>query len=155
MSTSPKAYVVPANEGHSWDMEPGRPAVFKLLSENTGGGIAVFEEVVPAGAGTPLHTHRTSDEVLFVQDGEFSFRLGEEQMQVAAGAWVFIPRGSVHGWRNSGNVEGRLLNIFTPAADAKAFEEMRLQGKPVPEVDPAIRDEIFRRNGYEFITWEW
>lgn len=155
MSSRSAGYVVAASDGAAWDMEPGRPVVFKLLSEQTGGSIAVFEEAVPVGAGTPLHIHHTSDEVLFVQAGEFTFRLGETQQQVSAGAWVFIPLGSAHGWRNSGTSEGRLLNIFTPAAGAKAFEEMRLQGVPVPEVDPALRIEIFKRNGYEFLTWEW
>jgi hypothetical protein len=47
------------------------------------------------------------------------------------------------------------LDIFTPAAGAVAFEEMRLQGKRVPDIDPSIRDEIFDRNGYEFITRDW
>ena len=59
-------------------MEPGRPAAFKLMCEETGGNIAVFEEVVPPGGGTPLHIHRTSDEVIYVVSGEFAFRLGEE-----------------------------------------------------------------------------
>jgi quercetin dioxygenase-like cupin family protein len=136
-------------------MEPGRPAVFKLLADQTAGNIAVFEEAVPVGMGTPLHIHRTSDEVLHVQAGDFRFQLAGEQRQVCAGAWVYIPRGWVHGWRNTGTTEGQLLNIFAPAAGARAFEEMRRQGKPVPEIDPSIRDEIFARNGYEFITWDW
>jgi hypothetical protein len=37
---------------------------FKLLSEQTAGSVSVFEQVVPIGAGTPLHIHRTSDEVI-------------------------------------------------------------------------------------------
>ena len=45
MAVEPKGYVVASNEGPVWDMETGRPAAFKLLSEHTGGKIAVFEEV--------------------------------------------------------------------------------------------------------------
>ena len=155
MSTEPKGHAVVKSEGHIWEMEPGRLAVFKLLAEQTGGSIAAFEEIVPVGAGTPLHIHRTSDEVLYVRSGDFKFQLGDEQRPVSAGAWVFIPLGSVHGWRNSGTEEGHLLNIFTPAAGARAFEELMRQGKYIPEIDPAIRDEIFDRHGYEFITWDW
>jgi quercetin dioxygenase-like cupin family protein len=155
MSANPKGYAVTSTEGPSWDMEPGRPAVFKLLSAATGDKIAVFEEVVPPGQGTPLHIHRTSDEVIYVLSGEFTFRLGDDQKQLTAGAWVFIPLGSVHGWRNSGTEDGRVFFIFTPGLGAKAFEEMRLQEIPLPDIDPAIRDEIFVRNGYEFITWDW
>ena len=150
-----EGYVVASAEGPIWDMEPGRPAAFKLLSEQTGGKIAVFEEVVPPGGGTPLHIHRTSDEVIYVLSGEFTFRLGKNTERVLGGSWVFIPLGSVHGWRNSGNADGRVFFIFTPGAGAKAFEEMSLQGIPLPEIDPAIRDETFQRHGYEFITWDW
>lgn len=155
MSIELRGRTVAENDGQAWEMEPGRLAVFKLLAEQTGGSVAVFEESVPVRSGTPLHIHRTSDEVLYVQSGNFTFQLGNDQQQVSAGHWIFIPMGSVHGWRNSGSNVGRLLNIFTPAAGAVAFEEMRLQGKPVPEIDPSIRDEIFDRNGYEFITWDW
>jgi quercetin dioxygenase-like cupin family protein len=136
-------------------MEPGRPAAFKLMCEETGGKIAVFEEVVPPGGGTPLHIHRTSDEVIYVVSGEFTFRLGEESKQVSGGSWVFIPLGSVHGWRNTGRQDGRVFFIFTPGAGAKAFEEMRFQEIPLPDIDPVKRDGIFRRHGYEFITWDW
>jgi quercetin dioxygenase-like cupin family protein len=136
-------------------MEPGRPTVFKLLSEETGGKIAVFEEIVPPGAGTPLHIHHTSDEVVYVRSGEFTFHLNEEHKVVSGGGWVFIPLGSVHGWRNSGTGDGQASFIFTPGAGAKAFEEMRLQGIPMPDIDPVIREEIFVRHGYEFVTWDW
>lgn len=155
MPIEPRGYAVAKNEGDAWEMEPGRLAVFKLLATQTGGSVAVFEETVPVGVGTPLHIHRTSDEVLYVKSGTFTFQLGNEQEQVSAGYWIFIPLGSVHGWRNSGIEEGQLLNIFTPAAGAVAFEEMRLQGKPIPDVDPSVRDKIFDRNGYEFVTWDW
>lgn len=155
MAESVKGFVVASEEGPVWDMEPGRPAAFKLLSEQTDGKIAVFEEVVPPGGGTPLHIHRTSDEVIYVVSGEFLFRLGEESRRVSGGSWVFIPLGSVHGWRNSGHEDGRVFFIFTPAAGARCFEEMRFAGIPLPDIDPARREETFRRHGYEFITADW
>ena len=155
MTSAPVGYVVGPDEGPVWDMETARPAAFKLLSDQTGGAIAVFEEVVPPGGGTPLHIHHTSDEVIYVVSGEFAFRLGEISKQVSGGSWVFIPRGSVHGWRNSSSTNGRVFFIFTPGAGAKAFEEMRFQGIPMPDIDPATREAIFERHGYEFITADW
>jgi quercetin dioxygenase-like cupin family protein len=155
MKSASEGYVVASHEGPAWDMESGRPATFKLLSNDTGGKVAVFEEVVPPSAGTPLHIHHTSDEVLYVLSGEFTVRLGERSHRVSTGAWVFIPLGSVHGWRNSGSRDGRMFFVFTPGVGAEAFEEMRLEGKHLPEIDPATRDAIFARHGYEFITWDW
>ncbi len=43
-----------------WQMEPDRTATFKLLSEQTGDSVAIFEELIPAGFGTALHLHHTS-----------------------------------------------------------------------------------------------
>lgn len=155
MEAGSTGFAVGPGEGSAWDMEVGRPAIFKLLSEETGGKIAVFEEIVPPGMGTPLHIHRTSDEVLYVLSGDFTFQLGDLKRQVTGGSWVFVPLGSVHGWRNSGRSDARIFFIFTPGAGAKAFEEMRHEGIPLPDIADDLREEIFQRHGYEFITWDW
>ena len=147
--------IVGSGEGPSWDMAVGRPAIFKLLSEQTGGRIAVFEEIVPPTVGTPLHIHHNADEVIYIHSGEFSVRLGETTGTASTGSWIFIPLGSVHGWRNSGPADGRVFFIFTPGAGGLAFEEMRHQGIPLRDIDPKVSAEIFERNGYEFITSEW
>jgi mannose-6-phosphate isomerase-like protein (cupin superfamily) len=99
--------------------------------------------------GTSLHIHRTSDELIHILSGEFTVRLGK------ADVWILIPRGSAHGWRNSGREDGRAFFIFTPGDGAKYIEERRFQGKPGPEIDPAIRAELQQRYGFELITRDW
>jgi quercetin dioxygenase-like cupin family protein len=141
MTTTSNGYVVASSEGPVWDMVPGRPVSLKLLCDQTGGNIAVFEEVVPPGIGTSLHIHRTSDEVIHILSGEFTVRLGERSQRVAAGAWIFIPRGSAHGWRNSGPEAGQAFFIFTPGDGAKYVEEQRFQEVSGPEIDLHPRDE--------------
>ena len=155
MTSGSHGYVVASHEGSVWNMQPGRPAIFELFAEQTGGRIAVFEEAVPPGAGTALHLHRNADEVLYVVSGDFTFRLGEVSQSVAVGSWVFVPLGSVHGWRNSGSEDGRLFSIFTPGDGAKPFEEMGREGKSLPEIDVVTRDAIFARYGMEVITRNW
>jgi quercetin dioxygenase-like cupin family protein len=59
-------------------MEPGRSAALKLQSGQTGESVMVFEEAMPAGAETPLHLHRSSDEVAFVLSGELTFKIGDK-----------------------------------------------------------------------------
>ena len=158
MATDATGYIVASNEGSTWDGGPGwagHPTTFKLLSNRTGGIFAVFESVVPPGAGTPLHVHHTSDEVAYILSGEFTVRLGEETKHASAGAWIFIPRASVHGWRNSGAEQGRAFFLFAPGVGAAAFEEMALLGMPPQEIDPAIRDAMFARAGFELIALDW
>ncbi|HEY1451887.1 MAG TPA: cupin domain-containing protein [Roseiarcus sp.] len=155
MSSDNVGFIVASHEGPRWDMDVGRSAIFKLLSDQTGGEIAVFEEIAPPQTRAPLHIHHTSDEVIYVLYGQFSVRLGEKTHVALADSWIFIPRGSVHGWRNSGAQDGRLLCIFTPAAGARAVEELRHQAAPLPDISPNVRDKIFAQHGFEVVTREW
>lgn len=147
--------VVPGTAGERWEMEPGRFANFRILAEQTGGAVAVFEERVPPRAGTPLHIHHTSDEVIHVRSGTFRFRTGDDAMEVEAGGWVFVPRGLVHGWRNVGAEPGDLSFVFTPASGAVCFEELREHGRPIPDIPLETVIATFTRSGYELVTFEW
>jgi hypothetical protein len=53
MTTTAAGYIVQSSQGPIWEMLPGRPVAFKLLCDQTGGNIAVFEEVVPLGLEPP------------------------------------------------------------------------------------------------------
>lgn len=151
MTISIHSHIVAPDEGPVWDMEPGRPAIFKLLSEQTGDSVAIFEEIVPVGSGTPFHIHHTSDEVIYIFEGEFTFKIGEQMVNRGAGAWIFIPRGVAHAWKNSGRGPGRACYIFTPAEGAKVFEELRLLQLPMPAIEPATLEMTCRRYGYEMV----
>jgi quercetin dioxygenase-like cupin family protein len=151
----PLGQIVLPEQGPAWEMEPGRPATFKLLSEQTGETVAVFEEVVPAGAGTPLHRHLTSNEVIYIQDGMFKFKLGEQVATGRAGTWVFIPQGTVHGWKNIGSEAGKAFYIFSPAEGAKVFETLGDLQLPFTALDQATLDSVYQRYGYELVAFDW
>lgn len=150
-----RAVVSGAGSGHCWEMEPGRTANFRILSTETGGATAVFEETVPPGAGTPLHIHHPSDELIMVRSGSFTFRIGEERRVVESGGWVFVPRRLVHGWRNTGTVSGDLSFVFVPAAGAVCFEELRTHERLIPDIPEAELVAAFTRHGYELVSLEW
>ena len=151
MGINTSGYIVSAEQGPVWDMEPGRPTTFKLLSEQTENSVAVFEEVVPVGRGTPLHIHHTSDEVIYVLTGEFTFKIGEQVASRGAGTWVFIPRGIAHAWKNTGSEPARAFYIFTPAEGAKVFEELRLSRIPITSIEPVTLEMACRKYGYEMV----
>jgi quercetin dioxygenase-like cupin family protein len=147
-----QSLIVQPGEGRVWNMEPGsRPATFKLLSDQTGGSISVFEEIVPMGGGAPLHIHPDSDEVIQIVTGDFTIRLGEQVTKVGAGGWVFIPRGVAHAWKNSGSEDARAIYIFTPAQNAKFFEELSKFNLPMWSIDPANFESYAQRYGYQLI----
>jgi quercetin dioxygenase-like cupin family protein len=97
----PNGLVVSAEAGINWEMSPGRSIRYKLMSDQTGDEFSTFEETAPAGAGTPLHIHRTSDEVIHLMSGELIVRLGANAIIANPGAWIYIPRGMTHGWRTT------------------------------------------------------
>jgi quercetin dioxygenase-like cupin family protein len=134
-----------------WQMEPDRTATFKLLSEQTGNSVAIFEELIPAGFGTALHLHHTSDEAMCVLSGDFSFKIGDSVSRGSAGTWAFMPRETAHAWKNSGSKAGRALFMFTPADAGKLFEELRRLELPFMTADQATLAPLLDRYGWEIV----
>jgi len=70
----------------------------------------------PDHPAPPLHVHPHTDEAFYVADGEATFRLGDRDVRVTAGALVFVPRGLAHTVWNSGDGPVRGLIIVSPGA---------------------------------------
>ena len=73
-----KGFVVLASDGKQFVEAPGRFGDLKLLGHETGESIMMFEQTVPPGTKSWFHLHRDSDEIAWVLDGEFSFKIGDE-----------------------------------------------------------------------------
>lgn len=102
----------------------GAVATLKAAGRDTGGRLAVVESVPAPGApGLSMHRHRRSDETLYILGGEVTVRAGDRVEQVAAGSFVFIPRGTAHMFWNPGPGAARVLVIFTPAGVERVLEE--------------------------------
>lgn len=71
----------------------------KVSGSDTEGGFAVFEQkVVAKGAGVPLHFHPAQDEMFYILEGSYRFKVGDEQFDLQAGDSVFLPRQVPHAW---------------------------------------------------------
>jgi mannose-6-phosphate isomerase-like protein (cupin superfamily) len=58
----------------------------KVSGTDTGGSFAVFEQTsLSQGRGTPLHIHHTQDEVFYVLEGEYYFKVGDDIFWLRAG----------------------------------------------------------------------
>ncbi len=143
--------VVLPGQGLDWQMEPDRTATFKLLSEQTGNSVAVLEESIPAGFGTALHLHHTSDEAMCVLSGEFSFKIGDTVSRGGPGTWAFMPKEIAHAWKNSGSQTGRALFMFTPADAGKLFEELRRLQLPFMTAEPAVLAPLLQGYGWKIV----
>jgi quercetin dioxygenase-like cupin family protein len=70
----------------------------------------IFEEI-GIGDRIPLHVHPIH-EVIVIDDGAAQVTLGRERRDVGRGTVVFIPAGTPHGARNSGDRPVRLHAMF-------------------------------------------
>lgn len=96
---------------------PGSPdpsVTIVAAPEVTDGGIALIELRGRHGAGPPLHRHSREDELIYVLDGRVTFHLAGERFDGGPGAWVFLSRGSEHGYAIESET-ARLLVVLVPA----------------------------------------
>ena len=109
-----------------------------VTREDSAGLLGVFESVVPAGEGPPLHVHHNEDEVIHVIEGEYEFWLDGQSMRRGPGHSVFLPRGVPHTFRIVSQVPGRNLGIVTPGGFENFFVEMASRGLEIPTDLPEI-----------------
>src|SRR5262249_33819971 len=79
-----------------------------------GGAYLQFETTHAPGSSVPPHWHHDEDEAFYVLAGEYTFSIGDGRVTAPAGAFAFVPRGTVHAFTNSGQVRGRMLVTVTP-----------------------------------------
>lgn len=101
----------------------------KLSATTTKGALAVFEQLAPPGSATPMHRHDTTDEHFYVLSGEVTFHGPNGSSRCRPGTFVTVPRGTVHGFRVTGDGPARLLVLSAPAT----FEQfVRAVSRPAP-----------------------
>ena len=77
--------------------------------------LEVFElRFGPDFEGVEEHTHPDHADGFYVLEGEAEFVLNDEVVRAGPGSFVAAPIGAVHGFRNAGEGELRLLNIHAP-----------------------------------------
>jgi mannose-6-phosphate isomerase-like protein (cupin superfamily) len=102
----------------------GRPGWSMLASAVlTGGAFELFEELRPSTGGPPPHVHRERDEAFFVLEGRYVFVRDHEEAELVPGDFIFIPRGTRHGYRTL-VAPARTLILLVPAGLEGFFREM-------------------------------
>lgn len=68
----------------------------------------------PDFEGVDPHSHPDHADSFFVLEGEAEFVVDGEVVRAGPGSYVAAPVGVVHGFRNVGGAELRMLNIHAP-----------------------------------------
>lgn len=78
----------------------------------------------PDFEGVDLHTHEDHVDSFYVLEGEAEFTVGDEVVRGGPGTYVAAPAGLVHGFRNAGEADLRLVNVHAPNTGwARRFQE--------------------------------
>ena len=88
---------------------------FLVEGHQSAGSVAVFEFDVPAGAKiASAHSHDGYEETIYGLEGVLTWTLEGTPIDVRPGEVLCIPRGAVHHFDNTRDVDARALAIVTP-----------------------------------------
>ncbi len=160
METNDQGVVhVPPGEGETlWVL--GDFVTFKADGESA--SLSVFEGLIPPGGGPPPHIHYQQEEAFYVLEGTFSFLSGDKTIEAEPGSFMWIPRGTLHTFKNTGAQSGKVLVTSTFLGSHERF--FRVVGTPVsdkasfkpPTDTPAIEKILAsaERNDIHFVLAE-
>lgn len=94
---------------------------FKVLTQDTGGGLFIIEHASQRKGGPPRHLHHNEDEWFYVLEGEYIAEIGSDRFQLKAGDSILGPRQVPHAWAFVGDTPGKLLIAFAPANKMEQF----------------------------------
>lgn len=114
-NTAPRGVIaLPPGGGRRYEM--GKlTALFKADEAETGAAYSVSEWILqPGQEGVGAHSHAANDEVFIVLEGTPELRVGDSWQSYETGAFLRIPAGVTHDFRNPTGRVARLLNFYIP-----------------------------------------
>ena len=122
---------------------------FKVLTDDTSGGLFVIEHTSQKKGGPPRHLHHNENEWFYVLEGEYIAEIGSERFHLKQGDSVLGPREVPHAWAFVGDSQGKLLIAFTPAGKMESF--FRDNTKRRKDGEYLSDAEVYRAYGLELV----
>lgn len=110
------------------------PNDIKVSAKDTSGKLTVFEYTGHVKGGPPLHLHEKQDEMFFILEGEYTFKVGEDIYHLATGDMIFLPRKVPHCFAQTTD-KGKMLFMFQPSGKMEDYfrKLSTFTGPPTPE----------------------
>jgi len=137
-------------------------SLFEHLLESPPGserlGVALVTQ--PPGVATPLHRHAREAEAFYLLDGRMDYRAGDDDYELYAGCFMYLPAGLPHAFRIRGERPARFLAMVEPGGLLGLYDEvgipateLRLPGDDglTPEVEIPRWMEVSPRYGLEVV----
>ena len=124
---------------------PGDLYSLLVTGEESNNALFQFESIVPKGGGPPPHVHTREDETFYVVSGSLEILLGDRTYHAKRGDFVYIPRGTVHRFKNDGDDTAVQLVTFVPSGVEKFFKEVFPTVKDRNAAPPPVTEDLIRR----------
>src|SRR5213080_822914 len=134
------------------EIRVGQMAIrFLVEGEESGGSVAVFEFDVPTGTKVAAgHSHDGYEETIYGLEGVLTWTIEGTPIDVGPSEALVIPRGAVHQFDNTGDVDAKALAIVTPGVlGPDFFREVAAVLDAAADGPPALAaiGEVMRRHG--------
>lgn len=138
-SGQPDGAVIGGRLGYVWGPDDGE---WHMIPPNEGRGslkagprsgvqqLAVFTDKSPTGIGPPLHRHDDADEIFYLHSGGGTWTMGDRSWDVAAGAMVFVPRGTWHTYRTTADSTEMIFVMSAPGLEEYLRTTSGVMGGP-------------------------
>ena len=131
---------------------PGAITLRVLLSgSETNGAQAVFEDVVEPGVGPGRHIHHGQDETFFFLEGSFDVEIDNVLYHMQPGDIGFVPRETVHAFKNVGDTQGRLRYVFSPALKMEEMFRALYEAQGDEMLSEDVMTQIAAEHGQTFV----
>lgn len=100
----------------------------KVSTNDTDGGMYVFESTRLKEGGPVLHIHYETDEWWYILQGEFLIKVGDKTYNAKAGDLVFGPRMVPHTFAKIGQGEAKVMICHQPAGKMEEYFKKLSEG---------------------------
>ena len=122
------------------------PAALKFQNQKVSSGVSKGFKI-NSGEGRihghlKLNIHPLQDEVFYVIEGEYYFKVGTDKHRLGVGDSIFLPRNVPHAWTQVSE-KGKMTIIFQPAGKMEEFfvTMAGLKNEPTAEENSKIFTE--------------
>ncbi len=113
-----------------------------LSGAQTGGAFTLLEALVPPDTGPPPHHHNAEDETFILLEGKVTFHVGDQVIDALPGTTVFVPRGTVHSFKNVDSNIAKMLFMYNPAGMEGMFTEIGHPGTRNVQAPPLSMADV-------------
>jgi mannose-6-phosphate isomerase-like protein (cupin superfamily) len=130
-----------------------RDPVRVKLGRTTTWTFGMITQQMAPGSSIPVHLHEKEDELILIQSGEGTARLGDERVPLRTGSTLFVPRGTWHAGQNTGATIMNWVAIYSPAGFEQYFLEIgaRTRDAPPPRLTLDQMQALDRRYGIKYV----